>query len=364
MLSLPQMTPRTEIIISIVAYSLCSGSLVLINKLILHLLPFPSLVIAFQLMAAILFIVIASYTGLIECDPLRWKFVFPYLAYTVAFSLGVYCNMKSLQFSNVETVIVFRALAPCVVSVLDVMFLGREYPSTRSWSGLSLIVLGAYGYAVTDPKFQAQGISAYSWPTLYLVVISFEMAYGKKIIRSVDLKTKSGPVLYTNLLGFPPMLLFAKMGNEFNKFWENMWIEDNVRLPLGSIPLLLLGCVVGTGIGYSSWWCRDKVSATSFTLIGVMNKCLTVLANLLIWDNHAPPMGIASLFLCLVGGSLYKQAPLRVSNRQMPRDILTKDEEGVWDSEVSAVEAATDEETEVLHSNNNSSHNDNMKRRG
>jgi GDP-mannose transporter len=138
-----------------------------------------------------------------------------------------------------------------------------------------MIILGAYGYARSDEQFQTQGMSAYFWPTCYLFIISFEMAYGKIIIGSVDLKTKSGPVLYTNLLGFPPMMIFAKMGGEFERFWFDMWAREDARFPPGSIALLLLGCVVGTGIGYSSWWCRDKVSATSFTLIGVMNKCLT-----------------------------------------------------------------------------------------
>lgn len=359
--SLPKLTPQTEILVSIVSYSLCSGSLVLINKLILHLLPYPSLVIAFQLLAAIAFIAVSTYSGLIECDPIRLKYVLPYLIYTISFSVGVFCNMKSLLTSNVETVIVFRALVPCVVSILDVFFLGREYPSTRSWTGLSLIALGAYGYAATDPKFQSQGWTAYFWPFLYLVVISFEMAYGKKIIKSVDLKTKSGPVLYTNLLGFPPMLLFAQWGNEYNKLWDDLWLREDARIPAGSVPLMIIGCIVGTGIGYSSWWCRDKVSATSFTIIGVMNKCLTVLANLLMWDNHAPPMGIASLFLCLVGGTIYRQAPMRATTRQTPREVLSsKDEDGVWDSEVSALETATDEDVELLAS----SPSDRMKRRG
>jgi drug/metabolite transporter (DMT)-like permease len=282
------MSPRTEIILAVIAYSFCSGTLVLINKLILHFLPFPSLVITFQLWAALLFIFTAQFLNIITVDPIRWKFVLPYLAYTVAFSLGVYCNMRSLETSNVETVIVFRALAPCIVALLDAIFLGREFPSTRSWAALGTIFLGALGYASFDPKFKTQGMNAYLWPTAYLAAISFEMAYGKIIIRSVDLKTKSGPVLYTNLLGWPPMLVFAKLGGEYDRFWTEVWLKEGSKFPPASIALLLFGCVIGTGIGYSSWWCRDKVSATSFTLIGVMNKCVTVLLNLFIWDQHAP----------------------------------------------------------------------------
>lgn len=219
--------------------------------------------------------------------------------------------MKSLSLSNVETVVVFRALSPCLVAVLDVLFLGREYPNPRSWGALALIVLGAVFYASFDAQFQTQGLSAYFWPTAYLFIICFEMCYGKKIIKSVDLKTKAGPVLYTNLLGLPPMLFFASLGGEYSSFASS----DAFHKVVSSFPLillLLLGCVAGTGIGFSSWWCRDKVSATSFTLIGVLNKCLTIMLNCMIWDQHAAPGGLMGLCLCLVGGTLYQQSPMRV----------------------------------------------------
>jgi hypothetical protein len=34
------------------------------------------------------------------------------------------------------------------------MCLGREWPTKRSWLGLIILVLGAYGYASFDEKFQ------------------------------------------------------------------------------------------------------------------------------------------------------------------------------------------------------------------
>lgn len=309
------LSQNAEVMASVVAYSLCSGSLVLVNKLTLYHLPYPSIVVTIQLWAALLFIQLGHAFHLMEVDPIIIRYVKPYLLYTVAFSLGVYCNMKSLSLSNVETVIVFRALAPLLVSIFDATFLGREWPSLRSWGALSVIALGALGYAMTDEQFQTQGLQAYLWPTLYLFVISFEMAYGKKIISGVDMKTISGPVMYTNLLGWPPMLAFAGAGGEYERLKNDVTSrvmngEEHLFPPIG-IFLLVVGCVVGTGIGYSGWWCRKKVSATSYTLIGVINKCLTVLVNLLIWDNHAGMDGILSLSLCLVGGAFYKQAPMK-----------------------------------------------------
>ena len=83
--------------------------------------------------------------------------------------------MRSLNISNVETVIVFRALSPILVAFLDALFLGREWPSPRSWAGLITLVIGAYGYASFDEQFQTQGYGAYSWPTAYTIIIALEM---------------------------------------------------------------------------------------------------------------------------------------------------------------------------------------------
>lgn len=317
-----KLTPKLEVILSVIAYSFCSGSLVLINKLILHLLPYPSLVIVVQLLFSVFIIYAFKILRILTVDPIKWNCVRPYLIYTVAFAVGVYCNMRSLSTSNVETVIVARSMAPLVVSIADAMFLGREYPSIRSWFSLIIIVAGAVGYAITDEEFKTLGMEAYSWPIMYVFAISFEMAFGKKIIRDVDLKTLSGPVLYTNLFGWPPMLAFAAIAGEYDSFWSDLWGKFDGHLPKGSIPFMVAGCIVGTGIGYSGWWCRDKISATTFTLVGVMNKCLTVLVNLLIWDNHASPEGCACLFVCLIGGSLYRQAPLRRTiEKSLPEDV-------------------------------------------
>lgn len=57
-------------------------------------------------------------------------------------------------------------------------------------------------------------------------------------------------------------------------------------------------------------------------------------------------MGIASLMICLVGGSLYKQAPMRATSKPQDRKTLIPNEDGVWDDAVSQM--SPDEELESL----------------
>lgn len=77
-----------EVILSVISYSFCSGSLVLVNKLILHYIPFPSLIIAIQLISCLIQIYTANALKMIQVDDIKMEFLRPYLVYTIAFSLG------------------------------------------------------------------------------------------------------------------------------------------------------------------------------------------------------------------------------------------------------------------------------------
>merc|ERR1712190_497882 len=84
------------------------------------------------------------------------------------------------------------------------------------------------------------------------------------------------------------------------------------------ILFLLLSCLAGVGMSYASFFARSSLSATSFTVVGIMCKIATVLINLLIWDEHASLQGLAALFVCLFAGVLYRQAPMKHTRNQLP----------------------------------------------
>ena len=83
--------------------------------------------------------------------------------YVLLFMMGIYANMRALENSNVETVIVARACTPLIVSILEYQFLGRTAPSFKSTMALGTIVLGAWFYVANDGKFEEQGIYLSLW---------------------------------------------------------------------------------------------------------------------------------------------------------------------------------------------------------
>lgn len=97
---------------------------------------------------------------------------------------NIYTNVKALEFSNVETVIVFQTLTSLIIAYGDYKLLKSGMPSSKvvSWISLllwqidflwarkvlslSIIVVGALCYMATDAEFK---LDTYFWVLMYFV---------------------------------------------------------------------------------------------------------------------------------------------------------------------------------------------------
>ena len=294
---------------AMVAYSLASSGMMIVNKMVMRRAPLPSFFSTIQFLAAVITVqVLARSEACTQCPrgdaEVRWSRLFPYLKHSTLFVAAIYTNMQALRYTSIETIIVFRASTPLVVSALDVCFLGREWPSPRSLAALLVLTFAAGGYVLSDHAFQLQGFSAYWWVALYYVTISLEMAYAKWIVGSVHFDSMWGPVLHNNLAAMPMMALLGASCGELATLSETTW--DGALL-----VRVVLSCVVSVGIAYTGWNARKLVSASCFTVLGVGNKLLTILINNLIWKQVASPLGNLCLFVCLLAAVNYQQAPMR-----------------------------------------------------
>lgn len=304
----------------------------------------PSAISTMQIVFAAVLILAMKFVGGVEVDDFEIEKLKPYSLYIVAFVSAIYANMMALSVSNVETVIVFRACTPLAVSVIDYLFMGRAYPSTRSTVSLVVVCVCAIIYCMSDSQFSMNGFGAYTWVSIYFVLITFEMTYGKKLTQAVKMKSVWGPVLYCNALSAVPMFLLGYIPGEFNG------ISDRIaEVPSSGMAIILFSCVVGTLIGYTGWRCRGMVSATSYTLIGVVNKFLTVLLNVFLWDKHSSPMGLVAVCGCLLAGMFYEQAPMRSDSHKTDGAIadVPKDTIIVGESPADAEEEETERLIEV-----------------
>jgi len=291
---------------ALLGYATCSSLMLVMNKLAVHVLPAPSFVLLMQFLASWLAVKACGLCGCIVVDGLELTKLRQFFFVSLAFLACVYANIKTLQFANVETFIVFRASTPIVISLCDWLFLGRELPDRRSACALLGLLATVTGYILTDAHFVVRG---YAWVAVWYVIFCFDQLYIKHAVDTVEVQSNWGRVFYTNLwaclisggitLATEPQVL--------------PWTEGQNWSILTPVSLAALGvsCVLGVAMSYFAFLARSSVSATCFTVIGNVCKVVTVLINVFIWDKHASPTGLAFLFGSLVCAYFYKQAPLR-----------------------------------------------------
>ena len=303
---------------AVLGYGACSSLMLIVNKGAVNLLPAPSFVLLLQFFCSWFAVKVCGLGGCIVVDKLERKKLLAFLPVSLAFLAAVFANIKTLQFANVETFIVFRASTPLTISICEWLCLGRELPGLRSTLCLVTLLLAAIAYVLTDAQFQVYG---YVWVGVWYVIFCFDQLYIKYAVDSVEVESNWGRVFYTNL--WACMIAGCIAGatepatlRTFHWTWQ-------------SGGALAVSCALGVAMSYFAFLCRAQVSATHFTVIGNVCKLLTVLINVCIWDKHATPMGLGFLFLCLVAAFLYKPSPKRAPPPQLPeQEALVKEEEG------------------------------------
>ena len=297
---------ESQTVFAIVAYSVSSSLLLVINKVTVNELPNPTFILLCQLLATAGCIQLFSKVGIIDqVEDITANTARSYFTVAVAFLGALYTNVKTLQYANVETFIVFRSSTPIVISILDYVFLGRELPTAKSWASLSIILCGAIWYVYTDSHFQ---VRAYSWVLLWYVVFAVDQIYIKFVVDKVKLSAW-GRAYHTNTLAVIPVMVIGFFAGEHKLILRSeLWT-------LKAVSFLLTSCIVGVLMSYSSFLLRGLVTATSFTVVGTMCKIATVIINFFIWDKHASIHGIVALTCCILAGAAYEQSPLRTNNQ-------------------------------------------------
>ena len=285
-------------------YMLCSATLLISNKYAVHAVAAPSFILFSQLMGTAIVVKAFAALGKIECDVLEKEKAKKFAPVALIFLATIFANMKSLQYANVETFMVFRFSTPIVVSVADYLFLGRQLPGSRSWACLLALVVGAFGYATTDSAFEVKG---YSFCALWYLIFCLDQIYLKHITNTVKMQSNWGRVFYSNFLASIPLILtFVNDSDE---------IEALKNISTSAFIAVFVSVALGVGMSYFAWMARSLLSAASFTVVGNTCKVLTIAINVSLWDKHASAVGIGCLLFCLGAAFFYKQAPMRAQGK-------------------------------------------------
>ncbi|KAG6406439.1 hypothetical protein SASPL_134041 [Salvia splendens] len=284
-------------------YCLSASLLSIINKWAVMKFPYPGALTALQYLTSAAGVLIFGQLKLLEHDKLDLVTMWRFLPAAFIFYLSLFTNSELLLHANVDTFIVFRSVVPIFVAIGETLFLHQPWPALKTWFSLTTIFVGSVLYVMTDYQFS---VKAYSWALAYLVSMSIDFVYIKHVVMTIGLNTW-GLVLYNNLealMLFPVELLIMgelkKIEHEITD--ESDWYSFGVVLPVG------LSCLFGLAISFFGFSCRKAISATGFTVLGIVNKLLTVVINLIIWDKHSTLVGTIGLLICMGGGIMYQRS--------------------------------------------------------
>ncbi|KAK9699987.1 hypothetical protein RND81_08G209100 [Saponaria officinalis] len=284
-------------------YCLSASLLSIINKWAVMKFPYPGALTALQYFTSAAGVLVCGWLKWVEHDRLDLLTMWRFLPAAFIFYLSLFTNSELLLHANVDTFIVFRSAVPIFVAVGETLFLHQPWPSLKTWASLATIFGGSVIYVLTDYQFT---VMAYSWALAYLISMSIDFVYIKHVVMTIGLNTW-GLVLYNNLealLLFPLELFIMgelkKIKHEISD--ESDWYSFSVVLPVG------LSCLFGLSISFFGFSCRKAISATGFTVLGIVNKLLTVVINLVIWDKHSTVVGTVGLLICMLGGVMYQQS--------------------------------------------------------
>ncbi|KAJ0440868.1 putative sugar phosphate transporter domain, GDP-mannose transporter GONST3, plant [Helianthus annuus] len=303
-------------------YCLSASLLSIINKWAVMKFPYPGALTALQYFTSAAGVLLFGHFKLLEHDRLDLLTMWRFLPAAVIFYLSLFTNSELLLHANVDTFIVFRSVVPIFVAIGETVFLHQPWPSLKTWLSLATIFGGSVLYVITDYQFT---FMAYSWALAYLISMSIDFVYIKHVVMTIGLNTW-GLVLYNNLealLLFPLELLIMgelkKIKHEFTD--ESDWYSFEVILPVG------LSCLFGLAISFFGFSCRRAISATGFTVLGIVNKLLTVVINLMVWDKHSTFIGTIGLLICMLGGVMYQQSTSNKPKPEIVKEVENAEEE-------------------------------------
>lgn len=280
-----------HVLLWVCLYSACSMVMLLGNKAVLNAFPYPLTLTCAQLVFATLVtfppLLVRGFTTMTKQQTSL------FVLEGVLFSVSICASLKSLSLTNVGTVVIARSCLPIVVYVMERIVGSKSRLTWRSCLSLLGIVFFGTIYALDAKGVHASPVGVV-WVITWLILVALQMVYGKWLVGAAKV-THLERVFYTNTFGLPLLLPVSR--EETSAFL-------GVLLP--NIPLILLSCLGGVGIGYTSWRLREVVSATTFSLTGVLNKIGTVCLAFILWPDEGSSMSFLALIGTLISGFMYQ----------------------------------------------------------
>ncbi|KAJ9182733.1 hypothetical protein P3X46_006693 [Hevea brasiliensis] len=301
---------QNQALLSGLAYCISSCSMILVNKLVLSTYDFNAGIslMLYQNLISVIIVSVLSFLGIISTEPLTWQLIKVWLPVNVIFVGMLVTSMFSLKYINVAMVTVLKNVTN-VITALGEMYLFSKHHDSRVWAALFLMIISAISGGITDLSFHAVG---YAWQIIncfltasYSLTLRRVMDTAKQVTRSGNLNEFS-MVLLNNTLSLPLGIILIYVFNEV----EYLSKTPLLRLPLFWLVMTLSG-FLGLAISFTSLWFLHQTGATTYSLVGSLNKIPLSIAGILLFKVPTSLENSASIFFGLLAGVFFARAKMR-----------------------------------------------------
>lgn len=305
---------QNQSLISGLAYCIASCSMILVNKFVLSGYGFNAgiFLMLYQNIVSVTIVSTLSLSGVIPTEPLTWKLIKVWLPVNIIFVGMLITSMFSLKYINVAMLTILKNVANVLTASGETYFFKKQH-DRQVWISLMLMIISAIAGGVTDLSFHAVG---YTWQILncfltasYSLTLRHVMDSAKEATRSGNLNELS-MVLLNNVLSLPLGVILVLGFNEVEYLLETPLL----RMPTFWIVITASG-VLGLAISFTSMWFLRQTSATTYSLVGSLNKIPLSIAGILLFKVRTSMENSISILFGLLAGVFFARAKLRESSQ-------------------------------------------------
>ncbi|EXB40972.1 hypothetical protein L484_020706 [Morus notabilis] len=286
---------QNQALLSGLAYCISSCSMILVNKFVLSSYDFNAGIslMLYQNFISVILVSILSFLGLVSTEPLTWRLIKVWLPVNVIFVGMLVTSMFSLKYINVAMVTVLKNVTN-VITALGEMYLFNKHHDSRVWTALFLMIISAITGGITDLTFHAVG---YAWQIVNCFLTASYSLTLRRVMDTAKQFTKSGNlnefsmVLLNNTLSLPLGIILILIFNE---------VDYLLKTPLLRMPdfwlVVTLSGFLGLAISFTSMWFLHQTGATTYSLVGSLNKIPLSFAGILLFKVPTSLENSTSIF--------------------------------------------------------------------
>ncbi|KAK9096317.1 hypothetical protein Sjap_021814 [Stephania japonica] len=300
---------HNQAVLSGLAYCISSCSMILVNKFVLSSYDFDAGIslMVYQNLVSVVIVSFLSFWGIISTEPVRWRLIRSWLPVNFIFVGMLITSIFSLKYINVAMVTVLKNVTN-VITALGEMYLFKKHHDRRVWAALFLMIISAICGGITDLSFHAVG---YAWQIINCFLTASYSLTLRRVMDTAKQATKSGSlnefsmVLLNNMLSLPLGILLIFAFNE---------VDYLINTPLLRMPTFWLvvtfSGLLGLAISFTSMWFLHQTGATTYSLVGSLNKIPLSITGILLFKVPTSFQNFTSIIFGLLAGVFFAKAKM------------------------------------------------------